>query len=62
MKDNTFICPICGNPLIKSRRYEKIICRWCKSPVDVPGRKGRKEDRHERVHTDLRRGFWRNLV
>lgn len=37
-KRNTmFDCPICGNPLIKSNRYEKIRCVYCKHLVDVPG-------------------------
>lgn len=41
----SFDCPICGNPLIKSRRYEKIRCVYCKSLVDVPGYKKEKEEK-----------------
>lgn len=35
-QNNLFDCPVCGNPLIKSKNYEKIRCVYCKSLVDVP--------------------------
>lgn len=47
-KRNTlFDCPVCGNPLIKSRRYKKSRCVYCKSLVDVPwiNKKENKEEK-----------------
>lgn len=47
-RDTKFDCPICGNPLIRSKRYQKIRCIYCKSYVDVPGinkNNNKKEDK-----------------
>lgn len=47
-KGNQFDCPVCGNPLIKSKRYDKIRCVYCKQLVDVPRenkKKNKKEDK-----------------
>ncbi len=34
-RKNMFDCPICGNPLIRSKKPQ-IRCIYCKRLVDVP--------------------------
>lgn len=41
-KDNTFDCPSCGNPLIKSKK-QQIRCIYCKQIVDVLQNTGKKK-------------------
>jgi uncharacterized Zn finger protein (UPF0148 family) len=45
-KSTMFDCPVCGNPLIKSKKHTKIRCIYCKQYVDVPRENKKiKEDR-----------------
>lgn len=41
-KSNTFDCPSCGNPLIKSNK-QQIRCIYCKRLVDVPQNTNKKK-------------------
>jgi uncharacterized Zn finger protein (UPF0148 family) len=43
-KSAMFDCPVCGNPLIKSKRYAKIRCIYCGHYTDVPGFESKKEE------------------
>lgn len=41
-RKNVFDCPICGNPLIRSKKPQ-IRCIYCKCLVDVPQNTNRKK-------------------
>lgn len=51
-----FDCPVCGNPLIKSRNPKKhtLRCKWCKRLINSDGSEyveANKEDEPSRSRT-----------
>jgi hypothetical protein len=41
--NNMFLCGVCGNPLIKSKKYPRIKCIYCGQYTEVPGFENRNQ-------------------